>query len=56
LIRPYIVEGVLAPTTEQHLKYMNWLHVYGKSQLMMMLHMALLVDEDKVSISLKLVH
>ena len=30
MIRPCIVDGIIAPTKCQRLKYIKWLHIYGK--------------------------
>lgn len=48
LLQPCIHNGVLAPTTEQRLKYKNWLHVYGKKNALLTSRMAQLLDEYKV--------
>ncbi|KAK7002032.1 hypothetical protein R3P38DRAFT_3609030 [Favolaschia claudopus] len=48
LLRPCIHDGVLAPTTEQRLKYADWLYVWGKERVMMSNRMAELVDHFNV--------
>jgi hypothetical protein len=44
LLRPCIHEGFLAPTTEQRLKYANWLHVWGKERVLVSDRMSNLID------------
>ncbi|KAJ7904006.1 hypothetical protein B0H13DRAFT_2334935 [Mycena leptocephala] len=45
LLQPCIHNGVLAPTTEQSLRYADWLYVWAKERTAMPLRMAQLVDE-----------
>ncbi|KAF8198851.1 hypothetical protein K438DRAFT_1823834 [Mycena galopus ATCC 62051] len=45
LLHPCIHDGILAPTTEQRLKYADWLYVWAKDRTSMPLRMASLVDE-----------
>ncbi|KAJ7663721.1 hypothetical protein DFH06DRAFT_1041932 [Mycena polygramma] len=44
LVGPCIHEGVLAPTTEQRLRYADWLYVWGKDRVRMSSRMSELVD------------
>lgn len=43
------MDGVLAPTREQRLKYMHWLHVYGKDKTSIPRRMAELLQSYKVT-------
>ncbi|KAK6989028.1 hypothetical protein R3P38DRAFT_2572275 [Favolaschia claudopus] len=45
LIQPPMLDGYLAPTEQQRLGYINWLHVYAKDRCKIPLRMAELVDE-----------
>ncbi|KAF8203455.1 hypothetical protein K438DRAFT_2015153 [Mycena galopus ATCC 62051] len=45
LLEPCIHDGILAPTTEQRLRYADWLYVWAKDRTSMPLRMASLVDE-----------
>ncbi|KAK7014556.1 hypothetical protein R3P38DRAFT_3000764, partial [Favolaschia claudopus] len=45
LIRPAIKDGLLAPTQQQRLAYINWLHVYAKDRSKIPARMAELVDD-----------
>ncbi|KAJ6594977.1 hypothetical protein B0H10DRAFT_2197379 [Mycena sp. CBHHK59/15] len=45
LLQPCIHDGILAPTTDQCLRYADWLYVWAKERTSMPLHMAQLVDE-----------
>ncbi|KAK6984366.1 hypothetical protein R3P38DRAFT_3292361 [Favolaschia claudopus] len=45
LIRPAIKDGLLAPTQQQRLGYINWLHVYAKDRSKIPARMAELVDD-----------
>ncbi|KAJ6563177.1 hypothetical protein B0H10DRAFT_1966270 [Mycena sp. CBHHK59/15] len=45
LLRPCIHEGVLAPTTEQRLRYMDWLYVWAKDRVFMSRRMSQLLDD-----------
>ncbi|KAJ7454584.1 hypothetical protein B0H11DRAFT_2069106 [Mycena galericulata] len=45
LLRPCIHDGVLAPTTDQRLRYADWLYVWAKERTSMPHRMASLVDE-----------
>ncbi|KAF4564956.1 hypothetical protein EYR40_011129 [Pleurotus pulmonarius] len=47
LLRPAIVDGILAPTREQRRLYSNWLMVYGKSFAMVPRRMAALIDSEE---------
>lgn len=44
LLQPYIHNGILAPTTEQRVKYADWLFVWAKERTAMPYRMAQLVD------------
>ncbi|KAF8887652.1 hypothetical protein CPB84DRAFT_1749702 [Gymnopilus junonius] len=44
LLNSATVDSVLAPTQEQHLKYIHWLHVYAKNTTQIPKHMSKLVD------------
>lgn len=48
LLGPCLVDGLLAPTNEQRLKYKNWLHVYAKSRTKLPPRAATLVDSYNV--------
>ncbi|KLO15001.1 hypothetical protein SCHPADRAFT_939128 [Schizopora paradoxa] len=52
LIRPALHDGILAPTREQRLKYITWLHVYGKKRSYMPPRMKELVDIHKHNMQL----
>jgi hypothetical protein len=45
-----MVQGLLAPTDKQRLKYQHWLHVYAKSRSKVTPRQAILVDEYIVRI------
>ncbi|KAJ6557148.1 hypothetical protein B0H10DRAFT_2201437 [Mycena sp. CBHHK59/15] len=45
LLQPCIHEGVLAPTTEQRLRYMDWLYVWAKDRVFMSRRMSQLLDD-----------
>ncbi|KAK6977822.1 hypothetical protein R3P38DRAFT_2666075 [Favolaschia claudopus] len=45
LIQPAMLDGYLAPTKQQRLGYINWLHVYAKDRCKIPVRMAELVDE-----------
>lgn len=47
-----MVEGVLAPTQDQRLRYSYWLHVYAKDTTSVSKRMAVLIDEYQVCFSL----
>ncbi|KAJ7429906.1 hypothetical protein B0H11DRAFT_2140501 [Mycena galericulata] len=51
LLQPCIHNGVLAPTTEQRLRYADWLYVWAKDRTSMPLRMANLVDEFNVQLT-----
>ncbi|KAK7041364.1 hypothetical protein R3P38DRAFT_2768692 [Favolaschia claudopus] len=44
LLSPCIHQGVLAPTTEQRLRYADWLYVWGKERVYMSIRMSRLLD------------
>ncbi|KAJ7934473.1 hypothetical protein B0H13DRAFT_2305575 [Mycena leptocephala] len=44
LLKPCIHDGILAPTTEQHLRYADWLYVWAKDRTSLPARMAGLVD------------
>ncbi|KAJ7260144.1 Cupredoxin [Mycena rebaudengoi] len=44
-LRPAIHDGVLAPTVDQRLRYLDWLYVYGKQYTSLVPRMAALVDD-----------
>jgi len=48
LLRPCIVDGILAPTTVQRLGYKKWLHIYAKDRVMLTPRMANLRDAYEV--------
>ncbi|KAK7016127.1 hypothetical protein R3P38DRAFT_2995242 [Favolaschia claudopus] len=50
LLRPALHDGYLAPTKQQRLKYLDWLHVYAKDRTRLPERMAFLVDEYKAKI------
>ena len=50
LLRPCIVDGILAPTINQRLTYGAWLHVYAKSRCQLPERMAELTDVYIVSL------
>ncbi|KAK7000898.1 hypothetical protein R3P38DRAFT_3053515 [Favolaschia claudopus] len=50
LLRPALHDGYLAPTKQQRLKYLDWLHVYAKDRTRLPERMASLVDEYKAKI------
>ncbi|KAK7063462.1 hypothetical protein R3P38DRAFT_3339037 [Favolaschia claudopus] len=45
LLRPAMLNGLLAPTTRQRLDYINWLYVYAKDYTKLPVRMAELVDD-----------
>ncbi|KAJ7807722.1 hypothetical protein B0H13DRAFT_1928863 [Mycena leptocephala] len=45
LLQPCIHDGILAPTTEQRLRYADWLYVWAKDRTSIPSRMASLVDE-----------
>ncbi|KAJ6552966.1 hypothetical protein B0H19DRAFT_995362 [Mycena capillaripes] len=47
LLRPAMKDGFLAPTIQQRLGYINWLHVYAKDRTRLPARMAILVDDYK---------
>lgn len=51
LLRPAILNGVLAPDENQRLRYKGWLHVYGKNKTRIPVRMEVLLVEYKVSFS-----
>ncbi|KAK6984303.1 hypothetical protein R3P38DRAFT_3269243 [Favolaschia claudopus] len=51
LLRPALHDGYLAPTKQQRLKYIDWLHVYAKDRTRLPERMAFLVDEYKTKIA-----
>ncbi|KAJ6589569.1 hypothetical protein B0H19DRAFT_1303919, partial [Mycena capillaripes] len=50
LLRPAMKDGFLAPTIQQRLGYINWLHVYAKDRTRLPARMAILVDDYKLSL------
>ncbi|KAK7035102.1 hypothetical protein R3P38DRAFT_2912758 [Favolaschia claudopus] len=50
LLSPCIYEGVLAPTTEQRLRYADWLYVWGKERVYMSIRMSRLLDSYNSSL------
>jgi hypothetical protein len=48
ILRPALVDGVLAPSEDQRLRYESWLHVYAKDRTCIPKRMAALVDEYNV--------
>jgi hypothetical protein len=48
LLQPCIHDGILAPTTEQRLRYADWLYVWAKDRTSIPSRMASLVDEYHV--------
>jgi hypothetical protein len=48
ILRPALVDGVLAPSEEQRLKYETWLHIYAKDRTCIPERMAQLVDTYNV--------
>ncbi|KDR67116.1 hypothetical protein GALMADRAFT_161738 [Galerina marginata CBS 339.88] len=51
LLKSAMVDGVLAPTQDQRLKYMYWLHVYGKDKTSVPCRMAELVDAHNATLT-----
>ncbi|KAJ7892487.1 hypothetical protein B0H14DRAFT_2335320 [Mycena olivaceomarginata] len=45
LLRPAMKDGYLAPTVQQRMRYLDWLHVYAKDQTKLPARMAVLVDD-----------
>ncbi|KAJ7815370.1 hypothetical protein B0H14DRAFT_3476235 [Mycena olivaceomarginata] len=45
LLRPAMKDGYLAPTVQQRMRYLDWLHVYAKDQTKLPVRMAVLVDD-----------
>ncbi|KAJ7872465.1 hypothetical protein B0H14DRAFT_3860345 [Mycena olivaceomarginata] len=45
LLRPAMKDGYLAPTVQQRMRYLDWLHVYAKDQTKLPTRMAVLVDD-----------
>ncbi|KAJ7830755.1 hypothetical protein B0H14DRAFT_2365597 [Mycena olivaceomarginata] len=45
LLRPAMKDGYLAPTIQQRLGYIDWLHVYAKDRCKIPVRMAALVDD-----------
>jgi hypothetical protein len=43
-----MVEGILAPTKDQRLKYINWLHVYAKDKTEIPQRMKILLKDYNV--------
>ncbi|KAJ7716284.1 hypothetical protein B0H16DRAFT_1701414 [Mycena metata] len=45
IVQSAIHDGILAPTTDQRLRYGDWLYIWAKDKTLMPLRMACLVDE-----------
>ncbi|KAJ7726738.1 hypothetical protein B0H14DRAFT_3519017 [Mycena olivaceomarginata] len=45
LLRPAMKDWYLAPTVQQRMRYLDWLHVYAKDQTKLPARMAVLVDD-----------
>ncbi|KAJ7861373.1 hypothetical protein B0H14DRAFT_3863411 [Mycena olivaceomarginata] len=45
LLRPAMKDGYLAPTVQQRMRYLDWLHVYAKDQTKLPTRMAVLVHD-----------
>ncbi|KAJ7694023.1 hypothetical protein B0H14DRAFT_3175162 [Mycena olivaceomarginata] len=50
LLRPAMKDGYLAPTIQQRLGYIDWLHVYAKDRCKIPVRMAALVDDYTKSV------
>lgn len=48
LLRPCLVDGILAPTTQQRLGYKKWLHIYARDRVTLTPRMAKLRDAYEV--------
>lgn len=48
LIKPSMLDGILAPDTSQRLKYKDWLHVYAKDVCRVPSRMSDLISQYQV--------